>query len=646
MSENKILSLLIILFALFLPGNVSSQIPVPVEVSKQKIVVEGKIYYMHPVLKGQTLYSISKAYNIPIDVITRENSIPDTGIKEGQMLKIPASNEVKIESKAKTKTEVKAEDKADPVNTTQPQSQPQPQIQPGKQEEQYIYHKVSRGETLSSIADQYNVSVRELKKANKGLLFPEEGEYLMIPGKRPGDSKPSFHEPQKQPEIFPDTLYEQVLVPDSGLIDEEADTIVFNTERTSVSELRGNLKVAVMLPFFLRENSIRSYTDSSRFDSKGKRIFREVSLPADYLYEGSVPFIEIYEGILLAVDSLRTLGLGIEMDVYDTEIDTGKVDMLIASGKLENVDLIIGPVFSFNLSRVAEYAADKNIPVVSPVHLRDQNILDNRPTLFRICPSHAVSQDVMIKEIISRKNCNVVFLYADSLMLDPQTELFWNKLTHEIDTTDFTGNFTLSPYFVMNLEHRSSHQQKITSIESLLMPDRENIVIITSTETPVVSSVFSTLHSLEKKYPIKVMGYSEIAFLPTIDLRYYYDMELFTPVESYIDFDDPLTTAFTKSYLKRFGTEPTRESFAWRGFDLAYFFISGIALEGKSFVKRPWKFNPLLVSHDVRFSRENRHNGFENIGMFTLRYNKDMTVTVTSPEEMSRQNARFNEPRY
>ena len=113
-----------------------------------------------------------------------------------------------------------------------------------------------------------------------------------------------------------------------------------------------------------------------------------------WIYEGSLPFLEAYEGILIAVDSLRSLGLNVELDVYDIGGDTTELNRLIWSGKLNDADLIIGPVFSSNLNRMAAYAAERNIPIVSPVPLRDQNILENRPTLYRVFPSAGVSQDI------------------------------------------------------------------------------------------------------------------------------------------------------------------------------------------------------------------------------------------------------------
>ena len=39
----------------------------PVSISKDKVKIDGKVFYSHIVLDKQTLYSISKAYNVSVE---------------------------------------------------------------------------------------------------------------------------------------------------------------------------------------------------------------------------------------------------------------------------------------------------------------------------------------------------------------------------------------------------------------------------------------------------------------------------------------------------------------------------------------------------------------------------------------------------
>ncbi len=51
--------------------------------------LDGKIYYIHTIRKGQTLYMICKAYDVDINEVIRENPEVKEGIKAGAKLKIP-----------------------------------------------------------------------------------------------------------------------------------------------------------------------------------------------------------------------------------------------------------------------------------------------------------------------------------------------------------------------------------------------------------------------------------------------------------------------------------------------------------------------------------------------------------------------------
>ncbi|MCU0458519.1 MAG: LysM peptidoglycan-binding domain-containing protein [Bacteroidales bacterium] len=627
------------LILLMVPVSGKAQVPVPVTISGEKMVVEGKVFYMHQVMKGQTLYSIARAYAVSVDVLSRENNLTENAIKEGQVLRIPAA--ASDQGRAA-------------MNSSQASSQPGSTgqsgqiVQPGKgvaagstatvaesrtqapgtpanQDERYIYHRVRRGETLGTIADEYGISVRDLKRANRGLLFPHEGDYLLIPRNKISDPDARRRADEVREEVVADTV-----ITDTTDIAEEPEVFTVLSDRSTIERLTGSVRVAVLFPFFIKENSVRTYIDSTGRDSRGNTVYREVTRTSSDIYQGSLPFLEAYEGLLIAVDSLRSLGLNVELEVYDTGADSSEMKRLLRTGFLEDADLIIGPVFSHNLEQISGWAADRDIPIVSPVALRDAHIHENKPYLYRVFPSQNVAQDFIAREVGSHPESNVIFLYADSAMYDPATVMLWEKVRMAAGSSQYDTAGVIPFYFTGTTAKRDEYST-VASIESLLDPDRENIFVIASTSTPVVSSVFSSIHSLTKRYDIKVIGYPEIRGLETIDLKYYYDLELLIPTESFIDFESPAVQAFTATFRRKFRTEPMAESFAWRGFDIAWYFIGGIATGGEEFIRDPGTFNPALLCLEPDFRRDSRLDGYENRGMFILHYHKDMTIEIRRP---------------
>ncbi|UTC63484.1 M23 family metallopeptidase [Treponema sp. OMZ 787] len=90
---------------------------------------------VHTIEKGDTLYSISKKYNTPIDLILKKNNLSDPSkIKIGQKLIIPLGTSEK--NNAKTKSD------------------------------DYISHTVQKGDTLYALAKKFGIKFSDILKLN------------------------------------------------------------------------------------------------------------------------------------------------------------------------------------------------------------------------------------------------------------------------------------------------------------------------------------------------------------------------------------------------------------------------------------------------------------------------------------------------
>ena len=183
MTETRILPLVILMISLIFPATLTAQ--VPVKVSNEKIVSGGKVYYMHEVQKGQTLYSISRAYKVRIDDITGENVIQSSGIQTGQVLRIPASEGVTAGQSATGQAVPMP--KPRPVEQTRTSGGPSMHIDISDEKivsnnKVYFMHQVLKGQTLYSIARAYKVTILDIDREN--VIPPSgirAGQVLKIP---------------------------------------------------------------------------------------------------------------------------------------------------------------------------------------------------------------------------------------------------------------------------------------------------------------------------------------------------------------------------------------------------------------------------------------------------------------------------------
>jgi len=116
----------------------------------------------HTVKSGETLSSIALKYGLTIEELKKKNKIKGTKLKLKQKIKVKDEETVveTINQPATNAPQI-AESKNTSVKAEAQKSNTEASSKSGD-----ISHKVKKGETLFSIAKQYNLSVDELKKIN------------------------------------------------------------------------------------------------------------------------------------------------------------------------------------------------------------------------------------------------------------------------------------------------------------------------------------------------------------------------------------------------------------------------------------------------------------------------------------------------
>jgi LysM repeat protein len=158
----KILRFLLLFISFSSCFAVIAESQVPVEVSQVVEQYNGKNYYLHTVESKQTIYAISRAYQVTPESILISNPAARHGIRINQVLRIPVG----------TMTN-QTEAKKIPENDNQP---------PILKEYDYIYHVSTNNDRFSYIADIYLVSESSIRQANPNLTEPiNGGVYVKVP---------------------------------------------------------------------------------------------------------------------------------------------------------------------------------------------------------------------------------------------------------------------------------------------------------------------------------------------------------------------------------------------------------------------------------------------------------------------------------
>jgi LysM repeat protein/ABC-type branched-subunit amino acid transport system substrate-binding protein len=624
---------------------------VVVERSKDKVIISGTPYYIHQVKKGETAYSISKAYGVTVEELTKENPPAVYGINEGQVLRIPVREitdkalEVTEQPKLKHDEEKFIYHKLQPGETIYSLSKAygvseneivssNPGIEisrltvgseiavPRKdfmterqefatQEPNYLFHKVEKGESLSSIASQYDLTVRELRKENRNIRFPQVGDYIRVPVTKVAEANP----------VSVVTANDSVKVVTEQPVIEVARPVGY----TPVRNLNGSFDIAVLLPFYLKENAVRKDLDSAMV--KGRKTFKVINRSDEWIYPRSLGFVEMYEGILMACDTLRSLGLDITIHAFDIKSDTIELTRLIRNGLLEGMDLIIGPVNSSNLTKLAAYAGKLGIPVVSPVSLFNNSVLTNNPNLFMANASLEVAQNTIAKKVSEYYDKNFVFIHTDTAGVDPDVKNFKEKIVQELSNRLPYEEIKFKEFIFYS--RSAFNNDSINRLGHALSNKTDNVVIIASDEAPVVSETLQDLQGLSKKYVLKVFGYPGMRGIDNLDPRYFFDLDILMYSPFWIDYNARDVKQFNADFRNKFLIEPNEMSYAWLGYDITYYFLSGLAIHGNDFIAHPEMHNPKLLQTEFDFRRDSLNNGFENQKLYPMRYTKEYEVKLS-----------------
>lgn len=127
----------------------------------------GKLFVLHKVDKGQTVFAISKRYGTTVDAIKGANG-GSIDVKQGQIVKVPYSRYKSAGTRAEAPEVVKSPAEVKPADT---------QVR----RDAAGTHTVEVGNTLYNIAAKYGISVSDLKAWN-GLKSDQVmlGQVLMV----------------------------------------------------------------------------------------------------------------------------------------------------------------------------------------------------------------------------------------------------------------------------------------------------------------------------------------------------------------------------------------------------------------------------------------------------------------------------------
>lgn len=339
--------------------------------STETILKNGKKYFIHTIGKGNTLFSISKEYNVSIDELNRINPEVSSGLKEGQKILIPI-----VGNSAKSFT-----------------------------------YLVKEGETYYSILKMFSLKDEEVLALNPGLSKNLTiGQSILLPGEymlsKPTDSKTNK---------VADTVIQHVVLEHETLYSIAKRFMITVDELSKLNQVSSaSIKPGMTLkvPIYkkdIKNVPVRSVDSIAKVNTKSAVLDSEK--PNNHALTFLLPFntdklndptsviaTEFYMGAQLALDSLLKLGYNGKVLVLDSGDDSTSLEPLLRQSDVMASNLIIGPFNGDNLERTALFCKKQKIKLVSPI-ISSTSILKDNPFVYNASTSEITLAKGMAKHI-------------------------------------------------------------------------------------------------------------------------------------------------------------------------------------------------------------------------------------------------------
>ncbi|MCG6189393.1 LysM peptidoglycan-binding domain-containing protein [Maribellus maritimus] len=574
-------------------------------------------YFEHIIESGETLWGITRKYDVSENELQALNPFLTDGFPAGAVLKVPVKG-----------AEVK---NVQPVN-----------------EDAFIKHEVEKGETLYGLSAKYDIKIPEIKKYNPVLETRNllRGETVLIP-RRPEPEIIEFMaergaEVESKQEIENKETPEELLTtPDYYDVKVPSELPVAVPESCQPRQTSWNsfetYQIALFLPLFQEANDtlnkVIEISDSDSLLLENEEITDDVVAASELdtfveevvkedmfigFYRGSENFVQFYEGVLLAVDSMQQAGMNIELKVFDTQQNADSVRKAVYSDDFLETDLIIGPVFPNIQNDLADIAAKNRIPMVSPLSAQT-NKTQNNPYYYQVNPDRdylAVKTAELVAEEYFNSNF-IVFRTSNYQGTDEGrlVELIQEKLYN----SGFMGKSAGVSFSVYDFEHDGPF-----GLRRILSHNKENVIYIPSSVEGELSIGISNINNLADEYSITLIGTSRFPQYESIQIDYFHNLKMEYVSPYWVDYKKTSTINFIEKFKSNFYTEP--DNFGIQGYDVTFYFLNALKNYGNDFRDCLPYLQVDLIQGNYQFEKVSQFGGYMNQGVSVISYQRNFDV--------------------
>lgn len=535
----------------------------------------------HTVKRGETVYSISKQYNIPLDSIYAIYPSTKYGLKAGETLTFPQT-----------------------VSKTS-----------GK----YIYYKIKPGDTLYALAKSNKTSVEDLLDANPGLSEQSfrAGDAVRIPYYSGADKvRTELVEEERVASIESykvkkhdtwNSISEKTGVVVATL--QEANEDVETPEKNEiiavpvVETVKIEKEIIEEDPRELTTTGIQEIYDSVNQIDRDAEELRTVRVALLLDEPTSNKDLEFSRGILLALDEMRDVPYKIALKVID-----GRGSAETVSKDLDDFEpnLLIATADKAFPAFLANYGEENKVEIINAFDIRNEMYEDNA-SMVQILPPSLIFNEKTADKIIRDYGDRELIFAGKSDENDALAKLLKEKFKGDIremstgELHDFTPSDSKSYLIYAYPQKKEDVQEIIVSLDNLLG------------ENPYCE--------------ISVVGRQNWVTMEELFREKFPNVDFLIPARCWLDMESNDWKRFADKFNDKFGANPVRSfpNYAVSGYDIARYFIEETFRSGGDY-NRLRGDKEKGIQSGFNLERVSNWGGFLNNTGYLLRFRPSGTV--------------------
>ena len=546
---------------------------------KIDLIFDDSDYILHKVKRKQTLIKISNLYDVDVNLIKNFNNLSSDKLDKGTSIKIPLiplsegsikeiPNRVKYYSvkpkEGKWRIAYKYGITVDQLELINPQIGTflkvsekilVPNINLDKLnviDENYAYYKVLPKEGFYRLKIKLGIDEKIIKSLNPGLITSQLNQGMIL----------------KLPKIIDE---QENLVKDQIL------------NLTDFSKK----KIALLLPFGL--NNIN-------FDSLQ---IAKSQLNNDKLLNLSLDF---YLGSSLAIDSITSYGIPVQMNVFDIN-NSSEADIyeIINNYDIKNYDLVIGPLTPKAFNYTSKLLKNEPVLLVSPL---------SKVTYSNNVINTITEDDILYERIVSFVESDTT-LSKKYIISDSDNLITSNKLKERFkNATQF--------YSTINESGVDTKSLVLDDLDSTFV-DKKNIIFLETKDQGFVSNVTSILNSfvndsiqisLYTTSSNKAFSGNNISNYNLSNLKFHYPS-----INKPLDFK--LYSNFIKNFSSIYNFIPNK--YVTRGYDLILDLLLRLSSDEINFNSSDFTETE-HIENKFKYLKNKDSLGYRNISTFIIKY--------------------------